>query len=149
MARGGYQRPSSPAPVSGPGSMARRTDGQAMRDPGGLPYGDNADLRTQQAAAPMSGTTAGTGNPAQPPSVGLTDMGPNLFAPTNRPYEPVTAGAASGPGPGPEALGGTIPDGPSKARMMALLPILTRAAEQPYASQEFRAIVTLLRSANA
>lgn len=149
--KGGYQPPASPAPVSGPGRLSKRTDGQAVRPITGLEYGANQELNTQQAAAPMSGTTVGTGQPgAAPPMVGLAEMSPNLYAPTDRPQEPVSAGAASGPGPGPEALGpARLPDGPSKARMMALLPVMSRAAEQPYASDELRAIVALMRTMNA
>lgn len=150
MASGGPRTPANPAPVSGPGAMSRRTDGQAIREPGGLAYGDNAELVNLQRAATMSGQTAGTTPAAAPPEVPLSNMTPDLFAPTSRPGEPITAGAPFGPGPGPEALGpNRIPEGPSKARMMAALPILSRAAEQPYASDELRAIVGLLRSVNA
>lgn len=148
--RGGYQAPARPAPVSGPGAMSRRTDGQAVRNPGGLPYGDNQELASQQAAAPMSGTTVGTGAPGPTaPMVPLTRMSPDLYAPTDRPDEPLTAGVPFGPGPGPEALGpARVPEGPSKDRMMALLPVLSRAAEQSYASPELRLIVSHLRSIN-
>lgn len=147
---GGYRAPADPAMrVSGPGALSQRTDGQAVRPVSGLPYGDNLDLATQQGAAPMAGQTIGTGE-AEPPAVPLNEMSPDLYAPTSAPGEPVTAGAATGPGPGLEALGpARIPDGPSKARLMALLPVLSRAAEQPYASDELRAIVALMRSVNA
>jgi hypothetical protein len=80
-------------PVSGPGPYSQRTDKQPVRDPGGLPYGDNQALRQQQQAAPMAATPQ---IPAQQPIA--------LNAPTQRPDEPVTAGAARGPGPGPEAI---------------------------------------------
>jgi hypothetical protein len=42
-------------------------------------------------------SSAGNGQPVQPAVTPLT-------APTARPLEPVTAGAISGPGPGPEVL---------------------------------------------
>lgn len=53
----------------------------------------------QQPAVP-------TGQPSapQPPAAQPGGLG-QLTAPTDRPGEPVTAGLASGPGPGPEALG--------------------------------------------
>lgn len=144
---GGARTPANPAPVSGPGRLSRRTDGQAVRPVTGLAYGENQELNTQQGAAPMAGSTVGQ---PQPPAVALPGMSPDLYSPTDRPDEPVSAGAASGPGPGPEALGpARLPDGPSKARLMAALPMLTRAAEQPYASDELRTIVSLLRSINA
>jgi hypothetical protein len=80
-------------PVSGPGPYSQRSDKQPIRDPGGLPYGDNQALRRQQQAAPMAAT----------PQVPAQQVVP-LNAPTQRPDEPVTAGAARGPGPGPEAI---------------------------------------------
>jgi hypothetical protein len=104
-----------PAMISGPGAMSQRTDGgpaskQAIRYISGMPnYGDGQELANLQAAAPMSasGTPASQpaqvsgGEPAQQSQVIPID------APTQRPGEPVTAGAASGPGPGPEVLHGT------------------------------------------
>lgn len=101
---GGYQAPRNPAPVSGPGKLARRTDGgpaQKIMTPTGLPYGETGQLADQQRAAPLS----------QSPSVPTADVGqdagPDLVgfdAPSSRPGEPVTAGVGVGPGPGPEAL---------------------------------------------
>jgi hypothetical protein len=103
-----YQKPSNPAPVSGPGRFARRTDGgpggrQApVPIPGGA-YGDGVDMMEVQSGAPMAASApvqqqAPAAPPAAPPE------GIDLFAPTQRPDEPVTAGAALGPGPGMEAL---------------------------------------------
>lgn len=81
------------APVSGPGAYSQRTDRQPVREPGGLPYGDNTALREQQQAAPMAQA------PSTPP------LSPIPFsAPTNRPGQPVTAGADKGAGPGSEVL---------------------------------------------
>lgn len=140
--------PASPAPVSGPGRLARRTDsgpGQPVRPVTGLPYGENLDLNTQQAAAPMAAAPGTpTGNAA--PQVPLADMSPNLFDPTNHPERPVTTGMPFGPGAGPEALGG-MNDGPlQKERLMAALPALLRAAEYSDVSPDFRRIVALVRS---
>lgn len=78
-------------PVSGPGPYSERTDRQPIRNPGGLPYGDNQALTQQQQAAPM----------AQSP--GLPPVTP-IHAPTENPGEPITAGVDRGPGPGSEAL---------------------------------------------
>jgi hypothetical protein len=103
---GGYQAPRNPAPVSGPGKLARRTDGgpvQKIMTPTGLPYGEAGALTAQQHAAPLSQqpsvSTAEVPEPAGPEVVGFGE-------PTMRPDEPVTAGAALGDGPGPEALRG-------------------------------------------
>lgn len=108
MPRGGYQKPSNPAPVSGPGTLSRRTDGGPTQGakyiPGGQ-YGEAKALMDQQQSAPMAAaskpsiSTARTGGILQslPPVTPLT-------APTERPNEPLTAGMPFGPGPGPEAF---------------------------------------------
>jgi hypothetical protein len=93
---GGYRKPSNPAPVSGPGAMSKRTDGgptQPVMETGGFEYGGRKDFEDIQGGAPMAAAPSG---PALPPPT-------PLFAPTERPDEPVTAGAPVGPGPGPAA----------------------------------------------
>lgn len=94
MARGGYQQPRNPAPVSGPGSLSRRTDGRGqpklkLSEP---EYGEQTEFQNIQGGAPMA------------QSAGLPPV-TRLDAPTERPDEPVTAGSPSGPGAGTEALG--------------------------------------------
>jgi len=146
--QGGYRQPANPAPVSGPGPMSQRTDrGQPIRDPEGLPYGDNRELRTVQGAAPMSQAGAQTG-PASP-AVQLAQMSPDLYAPTDRPGEPLTSGVDFGPGVGSSAMGPQrMPEGPTKERLLAMMPVLAAAAEQSYASDELRAVVNMMRSVN-
>lgn len=108
MTSGGQRTPSNPAMVSGPGRMSARTDGgpgskQAMRYVSGGDYGDGGLMGIQQGA-PMAATP--TPQPISPLQ-GMQQAGPSvvpLTEPTQRPDEPVTAGAALGPGPGPEAL---------------------------------------------
>jgi hypothetical protein len=78
-------------PVSGPGPYSKRTDRQPVREPGGLPYGDNQALRQQQQAAPMAQAAPA---PATP-----------FDAPTANPGQPVTSGANAGPGPDQSVLG--------------------------------------------
>lgn len=105
--RGGYRRPSKPAPVSGPGALSRRTDTgqkQGARYMRGGAYGEGKEMMGLQQAAPMAAApktprpAAPTQRPRNlPPLVGLTD-------PTQRPDEPLTAGMPFGAGPGPEAL---------------------------------------------
>ena len=143
MPRGGYQQPSKPAPVSGPGAMSKRTDrGQPIRDPGGLPYGDNQELRTVQQSAPMAQAPS-----APPPAdIPLADMSPNLTDPTNYPNRPVFTGMPFGPGAGPEALGGQEPAAPTRSKLNTMLPTLLRAAESPDVSPEFRRLVATIRS---
>ena len=80
-------------PVSAPGSMSTRTDlgaRQPVRDIPASYWGEGEELRAIQSAAPMAAIP-----PPQP--IGL-------FAPTERPDEPVTSGVDMGPGAGSEVL---------------------------------------------
>lgn len=107
MSRGGYQRPRKPAPVSAPGALSRRTDGgpqQLTEKMTGLPYGENADFNEMQSAAPLRATPdagARTRNKSQSTGGGSSPAPVGIFQPTQRPDEPVTAGAPVGPGMGP------------------------------------------------
>lgn len=101
--RGGYRKPNNPAPVSGPGKLSRRTDGgagskQAMQEIRTGKYGESKQIAEQQQGAPMAGSpTPSPRVQAQPVRRG-TPVTP-LFAPSQRPGEPVTAGMPFGPGP--------------------------------------------------
>ena len=89
---GGYRKPRNPAPVSGPGQLSRRTDGgpsQVNATLSDARYGEQAAFQQIQSGAPMAATVM-----PRPAPVPLTH-------PTQRPDEPVTAGAPLGPGPGP------------------------------------------------
>jgi len=105
---GGKRTPASPKPVSGPGRLSQRTDGgpqQVQAEMSGMPYGENAEFNTMQSAAPMSASptvrpSRGGGRAASGGARGGSPMAP-LFAPTQRPDEPLTAGAPFGPGDGP------------------------------------------------
>jgi hypothetical protein len=104
---GGYREPNNPAPVSGPGQLSQRTDGgpqQVQADMSGMPYGENAEFNTMQSMAPMSASPSARSPRAsaqQAKSAGGGMSATPLFAPTQRPDEPVTAGAPFGPGDGP------------------------------------------------
>lgn len=92
--RGGYRQPGSPAPASGPGSLARRTDGgpadrQPMRVPPGLDYGERQEVEQIQRGAPMAVDQPLPGAAAQTlPATGH----PEAFGPTLRPGERGDAG---------------------------------------------------------
>lgn len=111
MARGGYRKPSKPAPVSGPGALSRRTDGgpaQAVKEMGGGRYGERKQLTEMQAGAPMAGRPQTPQPKLTRASVQAASNLPPvtpLTAPTQRPDEPLTAGMPFGAGPGSEALG--------------------------------------------
>ncbi len=89
--------------VSGPGKFSVRTDLPASQN-----YGDRKAMQEQIAGAPTARTADVRGLPtgqvqaaaqaAQPP---VTE----LYAPSQRPNEPITSGVAVGPGPGPEVMG--------------------------------------------
>lgn len=148
MPRGGYQQPSRPAPVSGPGPLSKRTDGgpQAKRMLPDAAYGEQAAFQDIQSGAPMEGAPdmgALVGQQAQMPDV--TPLG----APTGRPDEPVTAGSPSGPGAGPESIGMGMTNKAQNevdARAIAqYLPSLQRAANQPGVPTSFVRFVKYLR----
>lgn len=93
--QGGYQAPSNPAPVSGPGALSQRTDGnptQGAKYISGLPYGQGGETYSNQVAAPMQGSNY------------AVDMPTELMAPTTRPTEPITTGIDIGDGAGSEII---------------------------------------------
>ena len=100
--RGGYRQPSKPAAVATP-QGGQRTDGgagsqkQPLRRIPGMPYGEQKALTQQQQAAPL----AGGGQTTPMPQQQAQPARPDVFAPTERPMEPTTQGAAFGPGSGP------------------------------------------------
>jgi hypothetical protein len=102
--RGGYRQPSNPAPVSGPGALSQRTDGQGARYMAGGEYGEGQEMMDLQTSAPMAKTETVTARPraarGQAAAPEMARPTP-LFAPSERPDEPITAGAPFGPGPGP------------------------------------------------
>jgi len=105
--RGGYRKPTNPAPVSGPGKASRRTDGgpldmkQNQVQVTGMGYGENKELNDIQAQAPLAAAMPNI--PASAPEVQMpTPIA--LTEPTQRPMEPLTAGLPFGPGVGREAL---------------------------------------------
>jgi len=138
--QGGYRAPSNPAPVSGPGAMSARTDGgpadrQPMRAIPDAAYGEQAEFMNIQGAAPMYEESG----PSAPMPLGID-------APTTRPDEPITAGAAMGPGPGMDALPSL--DNALSEDMRAIaryLPMLESRADSPDAPQSFRMFVRYLK----
>lgn len=104
---GGYRRPSNPAPVSGPGKLSRRTDGQPIMEAPGGDYGDRQELTQLQQAAPLA---SGPAAPQAAPGIDLSGVVP-LGVPSGQPDVPVTSGADAGAGPGMDALG--LPDSKS------------------------------------
>jgi hypothetical protein len=82
--------------VSGPGRFSKRTDT--------LPsayYGEGTETQQIQAGATEAKTRGIADNVGGRPR----KLSIDLFGQTERPDEPITVGAAAGPGPGPEILG--------------------------------------------
>ena len=150
--KGGYQRPSKPAAVSGPGAMSQRTDGgpsvdnakQAARYVSGGSYGEGQEMMAIQQGAPMAAA------PDMPSAMPMELPEPPPFdSPTELPDQPVTAGNPYGPGPGPAVLG-LAPQQMSpeeRERALFLLGMLQQAAEAPGATSATRELVRRLRSA--
>lgn len=90
--------------VSGPGKFSVRTDLPASEN-----YGDRKAMQEQIAGAPTARTPDVRGLPTgqvqaaaqAAPQAPVTE----LYAPSERPNEPITSGVAVGPGPGPEVMG--------------------------------------------
>lgn len=144
---GGYRKPSTPAPVSGPGAHSQRTDGAPRMDLPDAKYGEAGDFQAIQSGAPMGGQAA----PAGPSGGGGGGMQPPtpLDAPSGDPSQPVTAGADAGAGPGFDALGLPNPTDEKadlQRRYGPYLPLLIRRADEPTASAEFRSQVRYLLS---
>jgi hypothetical protein len=143
--RGGYRPPSRPAPVSGPGRLSRRTDArQPVRSLSDAAYGEQATYRQDQQGAPMAKAPSAIQGAPQP-AADLSSVVP-FDADSERPGEPVTAGAELGDGPGPESLG-MSPDqtDPGVQRLREMLPMYEVAAMLPTATVGFRQFVRRLR----
>lgn len=133
MARGGYRKPNKPAPVSGPGAMSRRTDGgpedqAAARWIPQDEYGAATELMDIQRSAPMKDTRKVV----------------PLDAPTDRPSEPITAGAPFGPGPGPSPRAEAPPETQQQPRDDVSL--IIRAAYAAHPSPELGSLMSWLEA---
>lgn len=135
------------AGVSGPGKFSKRTDGLSFQSP---EYGAGVEMAAIKSGAPLASTPDVRGARASDVRA-ATEQTPitPLFAPTERPEEPITAGIPMGAGPGPEVLGINQPPADSDAdrqRLLSYLPALESIAQSPSSSQSFRNYVRLLRA---
>ena len=148
MASGGYHPPRNPAPSSGPGALSRRTDGgpaQPIRDLPNGEYGSGKEFRELQQGAPLPQAPAAPRPPApSAPQAGGPPAVP-FNAPSSRPGEPVTSGAAAGAGPGVDALGLPNAQELDLAAMKSRMPALELLAGHPGTSKEVRNYVRRLR----
>jgi hypothetical protein len=155
MARGGYRKPNNPAPVSGPGSLSKRTDGgpadtQAAKYVSGLSYGEGQELMNIQQSADLAATpgieqtrmpSMGTASAAATPR---TPFG----APTERPEEVITSGIDMGAGPDSSILGYGREESADRqkfaSQMEAYRPALMFMASQSTTSPETRNLIRRL-----
>lgn len=132
---GGDRRPANPAPVSGPGSLSRRTDGgpadsQPIRRLPDAAHGESRDFEAQQAAAPVA--------QSQRVPVDTSGVVP-LTAPSQRPDQPITEGAIEPGGP-------AAPDEFDIMRLRSWFPALKMVASRPNSSPATRQLVRQLEA---
>lgn len=148
---GGYRAPARPAPVSGQGALSQRTDtgvadSKAMVRPiTGGPYGSSQDFSSIESGAPMAPAPAPqAATPVTPQDAGLIPFDAESTAPD----EPVTSGAATGPGAGPDVLGGSAADlvQQDAQALAGYLPTLERIANLPNSSASLRAAIVRLKA---
>ena len=127
----------SGAPVSPPGALSQRTDMQpqgAMQLPDAA-YGEQQEFQQIQGGALMQGQMT---MPTAPPT--------GLMAPTERPEEPVTAGAPIGPGPGMEALPSDDPYQRDMKMLSKYMPQFEAMAADENTPESFRLFVRYVRA---
>ena len=103
---------------AGPGKFSTRTDNLQM---GSIAYGEGKETAAIKAGAPLAKTNNVTASQAPDVPQDQTPL-TGLYAPSQRPNEPVTAGVDIGPGPGSEALGMSQPSGKLSDTLAVLLP---------------------------
>lgn len=117
----------------------------------GQDYGKAAEQQAAQRAIPMSSQPVSTAPPSVPnpvpapqaqnaplsaPAVNPGDI--NLFGPTERPEEPITAGIPSGPGPS------SIPGSGPGMQQNTVADLINNLAAHPLASPEIRQLAALV-----
>lgn len=142
--------------ASGPGKFAKRTDIQYQADQ----YGDAKNMQAQQSGATLASTpdVRGATNTAVRQAAAQNVQGGQqsslvpqsaptpLYAPTERPNEPVTNGINVGPGAGADALNLPLQDNTNfKATIRAYMPVLSYVADLPNTSPETRQAIRQLR----
>ena len=115
----------------GPGMYSTRTDNLQM---GSIAYGEGVETAAIQSGAPLAATPN-----VRPQSV------TELYAPTERPDEPITAGIDRGEGPGSEALMMNQIKQDDKDIVAKYLPSLSSMASAQDTPESFRAFVSFLQ----
>jgi hypothetical protein len=127
--------------VSGPGKYAKRLDRMPSNS-----YGDTKDTAEIASGAPLARTPDVRPAPAsQVRTAAQSAPVTSMFAPTERPQEPVTQGIDIGAGMGSEALAMRQPDDTNfRATITSYKPVLNYIADQPNTSPETRQAIRQL-----
>lgn len=133
------------AEVAGPGQFSKRTDKAVSEANRSLPnagYGEQQEYQTQESGAPMAKQDINV------QGMNFNDLFGDassrvvpLGSPTTQPDVPVTAGAATGPGAGMEALNLSDQQSEDLQKLQGYMPVLEFMANQPGASWAMRNIV--------
>lgn len=116
---------------AGPGKYSTRTDNLQM---GSIAYGEGVETAAIKSGAPLATTPNVKPQPITP-----------LYAPTERPEEPITTGIDMGEGAGSEVLALRKPDDTNFiASLTSYKPVLNFIADQPNTSPETRAAIRQL-----
>ena len=133
------------AGASGPGKFSKRTD----MNMGSIAYGEGVETQAIKSGAPLASTPDVRGaRAADVRAAAASAPVTPMFAPSQRPDEPITAGIPMGAGPGPEVLGMNMNQDTEedRNRLISYLPALEVAALEPNSSQAFRNYVRMLRA---
>jgi hypothetical protein len=128
------------AGVSGPGKYSVRTDNL---DLGSTAYGEGVETQAIKSGAPLAKTTDVRPTSASAMGQPVT----SLYAPTERPGEPVTAGIDQGAGVGSDALMVNQPADYTNfnANIQSYNPVLSYIASLQNTSPETRRAIRQLR----
>ena len=124
------------AGASGPGKYSSRTD---------LPssyYGEGVETKAIQSQEPLAKTRGAADDVGGRPANPITP----LFAPTERPQEPITTGVDVGAGPGSEVLAMRQPDDTNfRSSISSYMPVLAYISGLPNVSPETKKAIRQLR----
>ena len=128
------------AGVSGPGKYSVRTDKLEL---GSTAYGEGVETQAIKSGAPLAKTTDVRPTSASAMGQPVT----SLYAPTERPNEPVTSGINSGLGAGSDALMMNQPQDYTNfnANIQSYTPVLSYIASLQNTSPETRRAIRQLR----
>jgi hypothetical protein len=128
------------AGVSGPGKYAVRTDKLEL---GSTSYGEGVETQAIKSGAPL----AKTANTRPAPASAMGQPVTPLYAPTERPDEPITTGIDSGNGAGSDSLMMNQPADYTNfnANIQSYTPVLSYIASLQNTSPETRRAIRQLR----